>query len=528
MASTNKLWLTGPAGTGLAEILDDKFNGNVRSTAYLRHLEEWYVRSKSAITDGELVVLVLGSGGYTARIGSVKPNHQRLVWLLRPEINDEQARRAIIDVFDHRPDLHTVLCVRPDAHALGGLYISDWGQRAGSSDKLVTALKAEGVKFGSNGPYSAGAIVQPTGAGSPAAPTPEMAKDALQDIDWSEVRVEDVVSLARIDGSEEPILRALSALAAGMNVIFVGPPGTGKTTLAAAIFGAAGVGYDLRCASDHWTTYDTIGGYFPEPDAQGQSRLVFRPGALLQSIQLGQCIIVDEINRADIDRAFGELFTLFGSRQSLELRLPLKVANSEGDLEDVVLTRSGADGVLPEVVDGFRIDVPPSWRMIGSMNDADRASLKRLSLAFARRFAMIPVRIPDEKHYTSLLRARGDEEAQRLGATAAAVLPRLLDLLVSVFVSPSGLTGLGVPLGPGFAITVLEQALSEVARMPSRPTERAFMSALELYVAPQFQGLAVKHSELLELVRRVTGSDDAACAEFDQALGAWTGGAVSF
>jgi hypothetical protein len=519
-----QLWIGRDGKEGLAEILTEKFNTHVRSTAYMARLRRWFANFRSVLGPGDPTALVLGPGGYTGRIGSVKANHGRLIWMVRDsEVTDTQARRAIIDAFKDRPSLRTVLCVRPRADALGSVEIADWGLRG--NDPLIDRLREEGALFRPIEPYLAPAAIVDEYATIEEGPDEE---GALEDVDWSEVKLEQVMDAARIEGVEEPVLRALAALASGMNVIFVGPPGTGKSSLAAAIFKAAGVRFDVRCASDHWTTYDTIGGYFPEPDENGQSALVFRPGALLESIQLRRCVIIDEINRADIDKAFGELFTLFGSKQAAEIQLPVKMRGQDGELHDVILAKAGVHSALSADTVAHRIEAPSSWRMIGTMNDADRASLKRLSLAFARRFAMIPVRVPAPELYRDLLHRHLDDEAERLGGVAPASLDRLSELVNGMFVDSTGLAALQTPLGPGFAMTVLDQALAELVRVPDRSVERAFLSALELYVAPQFQGLATKHPEFVELVRRLSRASDSEFDEFKEALVAWTGGAVAF
>jgi hypothetical protein len=524
-----ELWIGRDDRAGLAKILTEKFNAHVRSTAYMARLRRWFANFRSVLGPGDPIALVLGPGGYTGRIGSVKANHGRLIWMVRDsEVTDTQARRAIIDAFTDRPSLRTVLCVRPRADALGSVEIADWGMRGG--DPLIERLREEGALFRPIEPYLATATTVDENATIEEGPDDEGPDDegTLEDVDWSEVKLEQVMDAARIEGVAEPVLRALAALASGMNVIFVGPPGTGKSSLAAAIFQAAGVRFDVRCASDQWTTYDTIGGYFPEPDKSGQSALVFRPGALLGSIQLGRCVIIDEINRADIDKAFGELFTLFGSKEAAEIQLPVKMRGDDGELHDVILAKAGVRSALPAETVAHRIEAPSSWRMIGTMNDADRASLKRLSLAFARRFAMIPVRVPAPELYRDLLHRHLDDEAERLGGVAPASLDRLSELVNGMFVDSTGLAALQTPLGPGFAMTVLDQALAELVRAPDRSVERAFLSALELYVAPQFQGLATKHPEFVGLVRRLSRSSDSEFDEFQEALVAWTGGGVAF
>jgi hypothetical protein len=198
-------------------------------------------------------------------------------------------------------------------------------------------------------------------------------------------------------------------------------------------------------------------------------------------------LIIDELNRADIDKAFGSLFSALTGES-----VTLPFDGSDGDSIQI-LDSSRAD----EAVTRSRFYIPDDWRMLATMNTLDKTSLYEMSYAFMRRWAFVPVGIPD-------LPARGDGDGEALAElveqyvdvwSANANVPK-----VEAHYEPVGRIWRAVNEERAIGPAIVEDIYTHVATDPSSENTD-YVSPLIMYVFPQLEGL--RRDELERLIRQL-------------------------
>ena len=153
-------------------------------------------------------------------------------------------------------------------------------------------------------------------------------------------------------------------------VIFQGPPGTGKTYIAQALAETLAGSEDRVTLVQFHPDYayeQFIQGYRPRSLPSGQITWEIRNGTLLQAAEraqktpeLAHYLVIDEINRGNLAKVFGELYFL------LEYR----------------------DRAIRLQYSDQRFSLPGNLYIIGTMNTADR-SIALVDLALRRRFHFV-------------------------------------------------------------------------------------------------------------------------------------------
>ncbi|MCZ2817909.1 McrB family protein [Modestobacter sp. VKM Ac-2984] len=199
-------------------------------------------------------------------------------------------------------------------------------------------------------------------------PTKQLAEQLLVDLAWLEETLE--------------LLREKN------QIVLYGPPGTGKTYLAQEIaeFIAEQTGGGFRLVQLHpsYAYEDFFEGFRPQPGATaGTISFELEPGPFKllvdearDNLSHGYVLVIDEINRANLAKVFGELYFLLEYR---DRSISLQYSPQE------------------------EFSLPPNVFVIGTMNTADR-SIALVDAAMRRRFAWQGL-FPSDSPVSGLLRA---------------------------------------------------------------------------------------------------------------------------
>ena len=171
-------------------------------------------------------------------------------------------------------------------------------------------------------------------------------------------------------------------------VIFQGPPGTGKTYVAQALAKhLAGSEERVTLVQFHpsYAYEDFVRGFRPTLTTDGQAGFDLKDGPLLQAAKSAEeepnenhFLIIDEINRGNLAKVFGELYFLLEYRD-----------------EEITLQYQRDE-------DEMKFSLPRNLFIIGTMNTADR-SIALVDLALRRRFYFVEFH-PDEEPVRGVLR----------------------------------------------------------------------------------------------------------------------------
>ena len=202
--------------------------------------------------------------------------------------------------------------------------------------------------------------------------------DAPPSRDPLEALAEDLL----FDVDELRKIKTLLSLNDKRQVIFQGPPGTGKTYVARKLAEClAGSEERVRLVQFHpsYAYEDFVQGYRPVPGAE-QLGFELRNGPLMEMAEAAEnapgakhFLVIDEINRGNLAKVFGELYFLLEYRGE---KMLLQYSNRPFSL-------------------------PANLYIIGTMNTADR-SIALVDLALRRRFHFVEFH-PDKAPVQGLL-----------------------------------------------------------------------------------------------------------------------------
>jgi len=197
----------------------------------------------------------------------------------------------------------------------------------------------------------------------------------------------------RLVGRERELELTLAAVAAGRDIVLEGPPGTSKTTILGAITEEWGIPLLFVEGNADLTPAKLVGHHNPARVLrEDYSADNFVPGPLVEAMQRGGFLYIEEFNRAPED-TLNTLLTAMADRS-------------------IAIPRVG------------RIRASPTFRVIASMNPYDNVGTTRLSTSVHDRLNRLAVDYQDadaEERIVILRTEAPDPLGARLGRDAVAV-----------------------------------------------------------------------------------------------------------
>jgi MoxR-like ATPase len=321
----------------------------------------------------------------------------------------------------------------------------------------------------------------------------------------------------------------VAALIAG-NVVLQGPPGTGKSTLARALAASFNVDLVPVTAHDDWSTFEVIGRQELRVDENNNEEIVPINGHFTEAVircagsipshidnpekRQATWLLIDELNRAHPDKAFGELFSVLGADEPVDVTLSYQ--------------RRGNDVLV----------VPRRFRIIATVNSIDKQFVNALSQGLRRRFTFLTFDIPPRRNANELwgsgssLAARefsvvgssaAQRAARRTGRTVAELAAHIDDdhvkeLLIRLFEIVERVRYAGysaedpfIPIGTAPLIDAVELFLirSSQQALNTSKVGTSLDWAASVKLAPLFDAGSVNRGKLAHLAQSLSAPFDA-------------------